>query len=144
MNHQQYHRAMAQRMRQTKMDKDLSMEVYSGLYVDENENNTPELDDEEGETSINDQDRRHGRNHRHHDPNEFCISMRKFAIGVAIASLLLMLAVLLLVICILQRRRRRHHQQHHQRLYTSSAAGSTIGSGSVYSGPYTNRAYIRD
>ncbi|KAH7642930.1 zona pellucida-like domain containing protein 10 [Dermatophagoides farinae] len=148
MNHQQYHRAMAQRMRNTKMDKDLSMEVYSGLYVDENENNTPELDDEESETSMNgdnDQDRRHGRNHhnRHHDPNEFCISMRKFAIGVAIASLLLMLAVLLLVICILQRRRRRHHQQH-QRFYSQSAAGSTIGSGSVYSGPYTNRGYIRD
>ncbi|XP_027194430.2 uncharacterized protein LOC113789134 [Dermatophagoides pteronyssinus] len=150
MNHQQYHRAMAQRMRQIKMDKDLSTEVYSGLYVDENENNTPELDDEESETSINggdgNGDRRRGRNNRHNDPNEFCISMRKFAIGVALASLLLMLAVLLLVICILQRRRRRHQHQHHQRLYSpSSAAGSTIGSGSVYSsGPYTNRAYIRD
>lgn len=128
---------MAQRMR--KLDKDLSHEVYSGLYVDENEN-PPEMDDDsiDDDGTISD-----GTRHRHrpgsHDPNEFCISMRKFAIGVAIASLLLMLAVLLLVICILQRRRRRHQ---HQRLFSSS--GSTIGTGSVYSGPYTNRAYSRD
>ena len=61
---------------------------------------------------------------------EFCISMRKFAIGVAIASLLLMLAVILLVACILQRRRRRK-------------GASTAGS-SIYSGPYSNRGFSRD
>lgn len=60
---------------------------------------------------------------------EFCISMRKFAIGVAIASLLLMLAVVFLVACILQRRRRRK--------------GSSSAS-SIYSGPYSNRGYSRD
>lgn len=66
--------------------------------------------------------------------------MRKFAIGVAIASLLLMFAVILLVVCILQRRRRRH--QHHQRLFSGS--GSTIGSSSIYSGAYANRGFARD
>jgi len=61
---------------------------------------------------------------------EFCISMKKFAIGVAIAMLLLMLAVILLVACILQRRRRRK-------------GASTIAS-SIYSGPYSNQAFSRD
>ncbi|KAF7491363.1 Cuticlin-1 [Sarcoptes scabiei] len=132
----QHHRALAQRMR--KLDKDLSTQVYSGLYVDENENVSDfneETDSETDSDSIENGKRRP----IHHDPSEFCISMRKFAIGVAIASLLLILAVLLLVICILQRRRRRHQ---HQRLFSSS--GSTIGSGSVYSGQYTNRGYSRD
>ncbi|XP_054162807.1 cuticlin-1-like [Oppia nitens] len=96
--------------------RDLSIEVYSGLYVNENENEENELDESEAQKSIIDE--------------EFCISMRKFAIGVAIASLLLMLAVILLVACILQRRRRRK-------------GASTAGS-SIYSGPYSNRAYSRD
>lgn len=110
------------------------MEVYSGLYVDENED-TKEIDDEEFE----DVDSNRRGNKRYSNSDDFCISMRKFAIGVAIASLLLMFAVVLLVICILQRRRRRTL---HQRLYSST--GSTIGSSSIYSGPYTNRAFSRE
>ncbi|RWS31485.1 uncharacterized protein B4U80_04398 [Leptotrombidium deliense] len=95
--------------------RDLSLEVYSGLYVNEAE--------EESEVDILPPK-------RVTTDEEFCISMRKFAVGVAIASLLLTLAVILLVICILQRRRRRKD-------------ASTTAS-SIYSGPYSNRAYSRD
>lgn len=98
--------------------KDLSIEVYSGLHVNEAEEEEPSDQAAKGQ-----QLKRLG------SAEEFCISMRKFAIGVAIASLLLMLAVVLLVACILQRRRRRK--------------GSSSAS-SLYSGPYSNRGYSRD
>ncbi|KAH7950908.1 hypothetical protein HPB52_003091 [Rhipicephalus sanguineus] len=62
--------------------------------------------------------------------HDFCVSSRKFAIGIAIAGVLLMLAVMLLVACILHRRRRRKG---------SSTAGS-----SIYSGPYSNHGYSRE
>lgn len=95
--------------------RDLSVEVYSGLYVNEAE--------EEEEVDIISP-------RRVATEQEFCISMRKFAVGVAIASLLLMLAVILLVACILQRRRRRKD--------------ASTSASSIYSGPYSNRAYGRD
>jgi len=98
--------------------KDLSIEVYSGLYVNEN-------DDGEGAEAAGQSSSKPPKG----SAEEFCISMRKFAIGVAIASILLILAVVLLVACILQRRRRRK---------ASSAASS------IYSGPYSNRGYSRD
>lgn len=143
--------ALASRLASQKGDKDMSMEVYSGLYVDESENTKKgrggggraegdgDDDLDEDLDDVNSPIRK-----RPSESEEFCISMRKFAIGVAIASLLLMFAVVLLVICVLQRRRRRNH---HRRLFGSS--GSTIGSGSVYSGgggggPYSNRAFSRD
>jgi len=100
--------------------KDISVEVYSGLYVNEAE---------EEEASATDKKTSPSSSKRSGSEEEFCISMRKFAIGVAIASILLMLAVVLLVVCILQRRRRRK--------------GSSTAS-SVYSGPYSNRGYSRD
>ena len=136
------------------------MEVYSGLYVDESENTRNGTDEDDGDdadgqgelcsTVIRNCQKNKITNdilclgHRRRKPSEseeFCISMRKFAIGVAIASLLLMFAVILLVICILQRRRRRNAYQRHRPFISS---GSTIGSSSIYSGPYTNRAYSRD
>jgi len=97
--------------------RDLSIEVYSGLYVNENEQDNDGVDGQETSKRIGSEE-------------EFCISMRKFAIGVAIASLLLMFAVILLVACILQRRRRRK--------------GTSTSASSIYSGPYSNRAYSRD
>ena len=140
------------------------MAVYSGLYVDESEN--MKNGDNSGGGSYDDEDideddeLSSGKIRKSpSESEEFCISMRKFAIGVAIASLLLMFAVILLVICILQRRRRRNHY-HRRLLFGSSGGGSGgstlgsshrdgVGSGSVYSvggggGPYTNRAYTRD
>lgn len=100
--------------------KDLSIEVYSGLHVNE-------ADDNE---HVNDDVYKPRRSSSVLSDQEFCISMRKFAIGVAIASLLLMLAVILLIVCILQRRRRRR-----------KCASSTTSS--IYSGPYSNRGYVR-
>lgn len=91
--------------------KDLSIEVYSGLHVNE-------ADDSD---DVNDDVYKPRRNSQSSQPGseeEFCISMRKFAIGVAIASLLLMIAVVLLIVCILQRRRRR-------RKYASSIASNS-------------------
>lgn len=106
--------------------KDLSIEVYSGLYVNEAEDDSGDIDFGSSTAS---RQRGSGSGPKPGSAEEFCISMRKFAIGVAIASLLLMLAVVLLVACILQRRRRRK--------------GSSTAS-SIYSGPYSNRGYSRD
>ncbi|UYV71210.1 hypothetical protein LAZ67_8002193 [Cordylochernes scorpioides] len=61
---------------------------------------------------------------------DFCVSTRKFAVGIAVAGVLLMLAVLLLVACILRRRRRRK----------GGSSGSSLYSG----GPYSNHGYTRD
>ncbi|GFT61183.1 ZP domain-containing protein [Nephila pilipes] len=95
--------------------RDKSVEVYGGLYVNEVD------EDEEPEASSSLSPR---------SDDEFCVSTRKFAIGIAIAGVLLMLAVILLVACIVHRRRRRK-------------GTSTTGS-SIYSGPYSNHAYSRD
>lgn len=105
-------------LRQEEQDvRDLSVEVFSGLHVNEVDN--VDNDDESGVTPLPSV-----------DDDEFCVSTRKFAIGIAIAGVLLMLAVILLVVCILHRRRRRKG---------TSRAGS-----SIYSGPYSNAAYSRD
>ena len=108
--------------------KDLSIEVYSGLYVNEAEDDSSDIDFGSS-TASRQRGSGLGSGPKPGSAEEFCISMRKFAIGVAIASLLLMLAVVLLVACILQRRRRRK--------------GSSTAS-SIYSGPYSNRGYSRD
>lgn len=55
-----------------------------------------------------------------------CISQRNFAIAISIAGLILMLLVVAAVICIMARRRHK----------TVSNSGS-----SIYSGPYTNTAF---
>ncbi|XP_055924892.1 cuticlin-4-like isoform X1 [Argiope bruennichi] len=95
--------------------RDKSVEVYGGLYVNE-------VDDDEDSENPSTLPAR--------SDDEFCVSTRKFAIGIAIAGVLLMLAVILLVACIVHRRRRRK-------------GTSTTGS-SIYSGPYSNHAYSRD
>lgn len=105
-------------IREQEDPKYLNVEVYSGLYVDEvNEPEQAAKEDSETAGPVVDRD-------------DFCVSTRKFAIGIAIAGVLLVLAVLLLIACILHRRRRRKG---------TSTAGS-----SIYSGPYSNRAYSRD
>lgn len=96
--------------------RDRSVEVFSGLYVNE----LGELEDDNDAPSSSPT----------RSDDDFCVSVRKFAIGIAIAGVLLMLAVILLVACIVHRRRRRKG---------SSTAGS-----SIYSGPYSNHAYSRD
>jgi len=89
-----------------------TIEVYSGLYVNEN----AEVIDSDDDSVFAEK-----------SPDDaLCISQRSFAIGIAIAGLILMLAVVAAVLCIMARR---HHK-------TASNSGS-----SIYSGPYTNTAF---
>lgn len=89
-----------------------TIEVYSGLYVNENVD-VSESDDDSvfKEKTLDD---------------ALCVSQRTFAIAIAIAGLVLMLAVVAAVLCIMARRRTK----------TVSNSGS-----SIYSGPYTNTAF---
>ncbi|XP_037910060.1 uncharacterized protein LOC119650908 [Hermetia illucens] len=88
------------------------IEVYSGLYVNEN----PEISESDGDSVFKEK-----------TPDDaLCISQRTFAIAIAIAGLILMLAVVAAVLCIMARRRGK----------TVSNSGS-----SIYSGPYTNTAF---
>jgi len=101
--------------RETDGDEGLpaTIEVFSGLYVNEN-----------AEVLGDDYDLVF----REKTPDDaICVSQRSFAIAVSITGLCLMLAVVLAVLCILARRRNKN---------TTSTSGS-----SIYSGPYTNTAY---
>merc|ERR1712051_565103 len=96
------------------VEREETIKVYSGLYVNEAE----DLDDDAvGEDLVD---------VRAYDPNTFCISQRSFAIGIAIAGLILMTAVVVAIMILVSKRRRKNL--------------STTGS-SIYSGPYTNTAY---
>ncbi|XP_030383657.1 uncharacterized protein LOC115631127 isoform X1 [Scaptodrosophila lebanonensis] len=89
-----------------------TIEVFSGLYVNENENaNDRDEDAVFKEKTLDD---------------ALCVSQRTFAIAIAIAGLILMLAVVAAVLCIMARR--------------STKTASNSGS-SIYSGPYTNTAF---
>lgn len=89
-----------------------TIEVYSGLYVNEN------ADVAEGEDDTVSKEKTL--------EDALCISQRHFAIAIAVAGLILMLAVVAAVLCIMARRRGK----------TVSNSGS-----SIYSGPYTNTAF---
>lgn len=102
-----------------KVDEALTIEVFTGLYVNEDE----ELPEPEGAsdtlTPLKEE--------VIEDPNTFCLSPKTFAIGIAIAGLILMVAVIASILILISRRRRRKED-------------STTGS-SIYSSPYTNTAY---
>ncbi|GAB0093348.1 uncharacterized protein DMENIID0001_084380 [Sergentomyia squamirostris] len=88
-----------------------TIEVYSGLYVNEN----AEVIDGDDEVL------------KEKTPDDaICVSQRNFAIAIAVAGLILMLAVIAAVLIIMARRRGK----------TISNSGS-----SIYSGPYTNTAF---
>ncbi|XP_042226489.1 uncharacterized protein LOC121869304 isoform X2 [Homarus americanus] len=101
------------------VDENLTIEVFTGLYVNEDE----ELPEPEGAsetlTPVKEE--------VVEDPNTFCLSPKTFAIGIAIAGLILMIAVIASILILISRRRRRKED-------------STTGS-SIYSSPYTNTAY---
>ncbi|XP_022688715.1 cuticlin-1-like isoform X2 [Varroa jacobsoni] len=102
--------------------RDMNIEVFSGLYVNEaSDSDQPEAAAAPS-TSASSQ-------------FDFCLSTRKFAIGIAVLGLLLMLVVMLLVACILHRRRRKQ----------VSSVASSVYSGHPYSSSaqstYSNRAY---
>ncbi|KAL0267701.1 UNVERIFIED_CONTAM: hypothetical protein PYX00_009894 [Menopon gallinae] len=92
-----------------------TIEVYSGLYVNEAT---------DGKNDLAEQVRKEKKSD---DPDLICISQRNFAIGIAIAGLILILLVVLAIIFLLARRRKRKD---------TGSSGS-----SIYSGPYTNTAY---
>ncbi|XP_066946186.1 cuticlin-1 isoform X2 [Macrobrachium rosenbergii] len=104
---------------EAEVDENLTIEVFTGLYVNEDD----ELPEPEGAaetlTPI--------REEIEEDPNTFCLSPKTFAIGIAIAGLILMVAVIAAILILISRRRRRKED-------------STTGS-SIYSSPYTNTAY---
>jgi len=90
-----------------------TIEVFSGLYVNEN----AEVLGDDYDSVFKEK-----------TPDDaICVSQRSFAIAVSITGLCLMLAVVLAVLCIMARRRDKN---------TTSTSGS-----SIYSGPYTNTAY---
>lgn len=146
--------------------KAMSIEVFSGLHVDEsslsaaatansdNENKDPIMMASTSEDPAVDEDSESAASvpakpsspqqqqaNKRQSERDFCMSLRKFAIAISLASLLLMLAIIIMVACMIQRRKRRriaeeaaqynnhHHHQQHQ--YSNS-------------GPYNNRAYLRD
>lgn len=93
------------------------IEVYSGLYVNEaNDVNKPEQMDQVMEKALD-------------DPYNICVSQRSFAVGIAIAGLVLMLLTIIAVMIILTKKR------------SPRKDISTTGS-SIYSGPYTNTAFV--
>jgi hypothetical protein len=91
-----------------------TIEVYSGLYVNEANDLAKTDADQDSVFSEKSED-------------SLCISQRSFAIGICIAGLILMLCVILAILCLLSRRRNKK---------TTSNPSS-----SIYSGPYTNTAY---
>jgi len=88
-----------------------AIEVYSGLYVNENLENIDYEDSVLKEKTNED---------------AICVSQRNFAIAIAIAGLILMLLVVIVALCIMARRNRKE----------TASSGS-----SIYSGPYTNTAF---
>jgi len=96
-------------------ERDETIKVYSGLYVNE----ASDLEEDEFEDLSEPQV-------TPYDPDKFCISQRSFAIGIAIAGLILMIIVIIAILILLSKRRRKNL--------------STTGS-SIYSFPYTNTAY---
>ncbi|XP_019879499.1 cuticlin-4 [Aethina tumida] len=91
-----------------------TIEVYSGLYVNE-ANDLAKAGQEDGSVFS-----------EKATEDSICISQRSFAIGICIAGLILMLCVVFAILCLMARRRKK----------TTSNPGS-----SIYSGPYTNTAY---
>lgn len=119
--------------------KAMSIEVFSGLNVDETEleANAAVAGDKDPmmmASTSEDSQQQQSANAKQSE-KDFCLSMRKFAIAISLASLLLMTAIIIMIACMIQRRKRRKFEesQHH--------------GGSVYDyhgSPYTNRGYCRD
>ena len=116
--------------------KAMSMEISAGLLVDESaieaidSNKDPMMmastnDDPQETGSAEQQSPRDAQSDR-----EFCMSLRKFAIAISLASLLLMTAIIIMIACMIHRRKR-------------AKLESQMRSPSIYDrdGPYINRGY---
>lgn len=137
--------------------RDLSIEVYSGLHVDEGNLASPESDssnqplDPMMAASTNDDPEVLAANNAHNpdrettnqqeaaandkkqSDREFCLSMRKFAIAISLASILLMLLVISIMACLIHKRKKlRESQRQGMSIYERQQL------------PYSNYGYCRD
>lgn len=155
--------------------KSMSLEVYSGLRVDESEplanaDAQPEAasliassdgdpllmaasDDSEATSSTGDGELLQPENPppapgakqqvaggAKQSEKDFCLSLRKFAIAISLASLILMAAILIIIACLIQRRKRRKLAEEAEEQHRNHIQNSMMYNHS----PYTNRAYCRE
>lgn len=121
--------------------RDLSIEVTSGLHVDETEteagSNSAAVGGADQDpmmaASTNDDPEETGKQTADSKQSErdFCMSLRRFAIAISLASLLLMTAIIIMIACLIQRRKREKLEAQMHSPYDQG-------------GPYSNRAYCRD
>lgn len=113
----------------------MSIEVFSGLHVDESDVAGAGDKDPMMAASTNDDLQETSRpaaelSNKRQSDREFCMELRKFAIWISLASLLLIAAILLMIACMIQRRKRqRLEEAHHTYDYRT---------------PYSNSAYCRE
>lgn len=117
--------------------RDMSIEVTSGLHVDESEIEANSAGDKDpimmASTNDDPQESAQAPVNNKLSEREFCMSLRRFAIAVSLASLLLMTAIIIMIACMIQRRKREklESQMHSPSVYDHNV-------------PYSNRAYCRD
>lgn len=113
----------------------MSIEVFSGLHVDESEAVNAGDKDPMMAASTNDDLQETSRpaegSAKRQNDREFCMELRKFAIWISLASLLLMAAIILMIACMIQRRKRRRLDEARHHPYD-------------YRTPYSNNAYCRE
>lgn len=123
--------------------KAMSIEVFSGLNVDESEletNAAPTAVDKDpmmmaSTSEDTQQSQQQQAANAKQSEKDFCLSMRKFAIAISLASLILMAAIIIMIACMIQRRKRR-------KLEESQQYGGSIYD--QHNAPYSNRGYCRD
>lgn len=116
--------------------KAMSIEVSSGLHVDESELEANRGDrDPMMMASTNDEPEQKSSNSKQSE-RDFCLSMRKFAIAISLASLILMTAIIIMIACMIQRRKRRKLEE--------GRMNSIYDHHHHHNGPYTNRGYLRE
>lgn len=116
-------------------NRDLSIEVFSGLHVDESGLESSKDNDPLMMASTNDdpEEQPSGSTSSKQSEKEYCLSLRKFAIAISLASLLLMLAIITMLACFIHRRNKlRESQRRGLSIYDHSQA------------PYSNHGYCRD
>lgn len=120
-----------------KDEKAMSIEVFSGLHVDESELEANRGDkDPMMMASTNDEPTEQKSSNSKQSEKDFCMSMRKFAIAISLASLILMTAIIIMIACMIQRRKRRKLEE--------GRMNSIYDHHNYHNGPYTNGCYIRE
>lgn len=116
-------------------NRDLDIEVFSGLHVDESGLEASKDNDPIMMASTNDDPEEQPANQTNskQSDKDFCLSLRKFAIAISLASLILMLAIILMLACFIHRRNKlRESQRRGLSIYEQSHP------------PYSNYGYCRE